>query len=110
MSSKWMVDCNGQGEGGRSSLDTALKDGDFVLLIDKQGSLASSVHQYIESLGCIITDRGAGSDGNWHLGVGFDSLDSAVDYVNAITSTFRAAIHRGLLCVSLKTWSQGSWT
>lgn len=107
--SKWMVDCYGQGEGNSTALREALVDLDLARFIEKQGGLASAVQETIAGLGYVVSDRGGGMRGDWHLGVPFDDLDEAVSYLGAITTCFMGAIGCGLLRFALKTWSQKSW-
>lgn len=109
MAPKWMVDCNGdEGEAGASDMIRALGDLDFAGYIERQGGLASSVQRAIVDYGASITDRGGGG-GRWHIGVPFDDLDDAKDYLDYMTRTFSSAIASGSLRFALKTWSREAW-
>jgi hypothetical protein len=107
--SKWMVDVEGSnGEGGGKAAKAALQSLDFAQLIEAQGSLAATVQAFIVENNYAITDRGGG-DGSWHVGVPFNDLDEAVEYLKIITKKFSVAIGGGLLRVELKTWSTAHW-
>jgi hypothetical protein len=107
--SKWMVDVKGNnGEGGGKAARAALASLDFAQLIEAQGSLAATVQAFIIDNEYAITDRGGG-DGSWHIGVPFNDIEEAVEYLKIITNKFAFAIGGGLLRAELKTWSPAHW-
>ena len=81
---------------------------DFVKFLERQGGLASAIQNWIVEHGFHATDRGGGG-GGWHIGVPFDSLDNAADYLHAITEAFSKAIVYEELRFELKTWSASVW-
>jgi|HubBroStandDraft_4_1064222.scaffolds.fasta_scaffold00029_40 hypothetical protein len=115
MPTKWMIDAKGSGgDGGdKTTKEYAMQvlggnDAAFAALIDMQGGLSTSVQKHIADMGYQASDRGAGG-GDWHVGVGFNVLDDAVQYLDAMTRTFAAAIAAGMLRFELKTWTRSMW-
>jgi hypothetical protein len=109
MPSKWMVDVvSMRGESGEAEMKEAIESLDFAKLIESQGGLAASIQAKIVEYGYRITDRGGGCN-SWHIGVPFDELDEAVEYLKKLTVDFRAAIAMGMIQFELKTWTISMW-
>jgi hypothetical protein len=109
MGSKWMVDCHGSGgEGQQKNMQKCMEDANFAAFIQRQGSIAAAVQNFIIQMGYHISDRGGGM-GDWHVGVPFDNLSEAVVYLDLMTTVFARAIGNNILCFSLKTWSNSCW-
>ena len=108
MGVKWMVDCVGTTTISKADMHQAMQDKDVKEMLDKQGGLSQAARQQIESLGYKVADEGGGMTG-WHMGVPFDQLSDAVDYLSHMTATFAKAIGWGMLRFALKTWSRECW-
>ncbi len=112
MKHKWMCDVIGfqpiQAEEIQKTVAGGITAESLEAFIGNRGNLSTNVKEHIKALGYSWTDCGGGKD-DWHIGVPFSDLFSAMTYLNAMTMKFEKAIAAGFLKFKLMSWSQEAW-
>lgn len=94
----WIIVVSGQDGVSRESMAAAAETDDVNDLVDKSGSLAYSVKEFLKAKGCFICDMGAGEDG-WDVGTRCSEKKSRT-LCDELYKNYRKAIDMDLLFIS----------
>ena len=112
MGHKWMCDVIGTQPASEDKLREVIEGGittdNIEDFIGNRGNLPTNVKEHIKTLGYEWTDSGGGVN-NWHIGVPFNDLFTAITYLHQMTTKFRVAIAAGFLKFKLMSWSKEAW-